>query len=262
MKFFVCCKQVPDVAMAFQIKDGELQKDDLNYVLNAYDASAIEESLVIQSNVSELDLSLVLIGAEKGKEALRKGLAMGAKEAFHIEGDAFEGSDSHSAANVLEAFFKDKDYDAILCGKQSQDMDMGLTSGLLAQKLSIPYVTNAVALKVNEEAKTITVTRQGDEGQEMIELPFPCIVSCSNDMNEPRIPSLRGIMQSKKKPMNKIGVADLGLSEDQVGKSGSKSTLLSMDFPKARKAGEKFQGDADELVSTLIDKLTNEAKVL
>ncbi|MCO4782463.1 MAG: electron transfer flavoprotein subunit beta/FixA family protein [Candidatus Cloacimonetes bacterium] len=262
MKFFVCCKQVPDVAMAFQIKDGELQKDDLNYVLNAYDASAVEESLVIKDAVSELDLSLVLMGAEKGKEALRKGLAMGANDAFHIEDDAFEGSDSHAAANVLEAFFKDKEYDAILCGKQSQDMDMGLTGGLLAEKLNIPYVTNAVGLEVNEEAKSILVTRQGDAGQEKVELSFPCIVSCSNDMNEPRIPSLRGIMQSKKKPMNKVSVADLGLATDAVGKSGSKSTLLSMDFPKARKAGEKFEGEASELVSTLIDKLTNEAKVL
>ncbi len=107
MKIFICCKQVPDVAMPFQIRDGALVTEGLNYVLNAYDASSVEEALVIKEAV-EAEISLVLMGPDKGKEALRKGLAMGADQAFHLCDDAFAGSDSHVAAAVLASFFKDR----------------------------------------------------------------------------------------------------------------------------------------------------------
>lgn len=262
MKIFICVKQVPDVAMPFQIKDGQLQKDDLNYVLNAYDASSVEEALVLKEAHSDVSISLVLIGPDKAKEALRKALAMGADNAYHLCDDAFEGSDSHAAAKALAAFFKDREFDVILCGKQSQDNDMGLTGGLLAHHLSLPYVTNAVGLEADPGSSNVTVKRQGDLGAEMVELPFPCLVTCSNDMNDPRIPSLKGIMASKKKPMEQVAVSDLGLDASQVGDAGSPSKLVRWDEPAPRQAGQKFEGEAEELVSTLIEKLTKEAKVL
>ncbi|MBT3784997.1 electron transfer flavoprotein subunit beta/FixA family protein [bacterium] len=261
MKIYVCCKHVPDVAMPFQIKEGRLLSEDLNYVLNAYDASSVEAALVLKET-HEAEVSLVLIGPDKGKEALRKGLAMGADNAYHICDAAFEGSDSHAYAQILFQFFSDREYDFILCGKQSQDMDMGLTGGMLAQKLSIPYVTNAVGLEVDSEAKSLTVKRQGDLGAEMVQTPFPSIVTCSNDMNDPRIPSLKGIMTSKKKPMEVIDLAGLGLEESQVGSSGSSSAIVSWSLPPERQAGLKLEGDPEEIVTQLMEKLTTEAKVL
>jgi len=261
MKIFICCKQVPDVAMPFQIRDGALVTEGLNYVLNAYDASSVEEALVIKEAV-EAEISLVLMGPDKGKEALRKGLAMGADQAFHLCDDAFAGSDSHVAAAVLASFFKDREVDLILCGKQSQDMDMGLTGGILAHHLSRPYITNAVGLEVCKEDRKVSVTRQGDEGAEKVELPFPCLVTCSNDMNDPRIPSLKGIMASKRKPMQVLGQEDLGLDASKTGAEGSPSELVSWAEPAQRKPGQKIEGDPQELVSQLMEKLTTEAKVL
>jgi len=261
MKIFVCCKHVPDVAMPFQIKEGRLLSEDLNYVLNAYDASSVEAALVLKE-AHGAEISLVLIGPDKAKEALRKGLAMGADNAFHLNDSAFDGSDSHAYAKILHAFFKDKEFDFILCGKQSQDMDMGLTGGMLAQKLGIPYITNAVGLEADPGSKTLSVKRQGDLGGEMVEMPFPSIITISNDMNDPRIPSLKGIMTSKKKPMEVIDLDGLGLGGESVGESGSYSSIQNWSMPPEREPGIKLEGDPEELVTQLMEKLTNEAKVL
>jgi electron transfer flavoprotein beta subunit len=261
MKIFVCCKQVPDVAMPFQIKDGQLVTEGLNYVLNAYDASSVEEALVIKVS-HEAEVSLVLMGPDKGKEALRKGLAMGADQAFHLCDPAFEGSDSHAAARVLASFFKDREFDLILCGKQSQDMDMGLTGGILAHHLSVPYITNAVGLDVKSEDRKVAINRQGDEGGENIDLPFPCLVTCSNDMNDPRIPSLKGIMSSKRKPMQILTQEELGIEVSTTGAAGSPSQLVNWSEPAQRKPGQQIEGDPQELVTQLMTKLTTEAKVL
>lgn len=261
LRIYICCKQVPDVAMPFQIKEGRLVTDGLNYILNAYDASSVEEALVLKEQHGA-HITLVLIGPDKAKEALRKGLAMGADDAVHLNDSAFDGSDSHAAARALAKFFADKEFDFILTGKQSQDMDMGLTGGILAHHLDLPYVTNAVGLEADPSAKKVTVKRQGDDGQEMIDVPFPCLVTCSNDMNDPRIPSLKGIMSSKKKPLELIALEDLGMDASEVGSSGSPTSLVSWAEPDQRQPGQKFEGDADELVNTLMDKLTNDAKVI
>ena len=98
MKVFVSCKQVPDVAMAISVKNGKIVEDDMNYILNAYDASSVEEALVLKEKVDDLEVSLVLVGEEKGKDALRKGLAMGADNAFHLIDPDFENKDSYSYA--------------------------------------------------------------------------------------------------------------------------------------------------------------------
>ena len=264
MKAFICCKQVPDVAMPFQIKDSQLVTDGLNYVLNAYDASSVEAALVMRETHTDvqMEISLVTIGPDKAREAMRKGLAMGADNGFHLIDDAFDGGDSVANAGLLAKFFADKEYDFILLGKQAQDVDMGLSGGVLAGHLNLPYVTNAVGLEADPASKKLIVKRQGDEGVEIIEVPFPCIVTCSNDMNDPRIASLKGIMASKKKPVESIDAGGLGIDVSEVGSSGAKTKLVSWAEPPARKPGEQFEGDADELVKILIDKLTNEAKVL
>ncbi|MBW7877250.1 MAG: electron transfer flavoprotein subunit beta/FixA family protein [Candidatus Cloacimonetes bacterium] len=259
MKIYVCCKQVPDVAMTIQIKDGKFISEGMNYVLNAYDASCVEEALVLKEKYGA-EVTLVLIGDEAGKEALRKGLAMGADNAFHISDPALNNLGSQAAAKVLQAFFKGRDFDFILTGKQAQDSDMGLAGGILSGLLNLPYVTNAVGLDVQD--KMIVVKRQGDEGVEVLHMPMPSLITCSNDMNDPRIPSLKGIMASKKKPMEQVSLTDLGLSADEVLKESQKSSLKSFGLPPARKAGAKIEGDAQTLVATLMEKLTKEAKVL
>ena len=256
MKFFVCIKMVPDVTAPLQIKDGELIMDADRVVLNAYDASAVEEALVLSEKHGG-EVEVVCIGPAKAAETIRKALAMGADKGTHIVITGTEGYDSASYANILAAFFNGKTYDVLALGKQSQDTDSGLTGSMVAAKLDLPYATNAVGLEI--EGGKLVVKRQGDTGQEMIELPTPCAVTCSNDMNEPRIPNLKGIMASKKKPIDSVELSSLGLSEEALMPS---SKVTSYEPKAARQAGKKFEGEADEIARQVAQLLDTEANVI
>lgn len=256
MKFYVCIKQVPDVNAPIQIKGGELIQDTSRMILNAYDASAVEEALVLTEEHGG-EVEVVSIGPAKAKETIRKALAMGAGKATHILTNDDENYDSAVYAAILADFFKDKEYDVISCGKQSQDTDAGLAGGMLAEKLGLPYATNAVGINIENEK--LVVKRQGDSGQEMIELSTPCLVTCSNDMNEPRIPSLKGIMQSKKKPMDQVELSSLAVDEESLS---AKTKIISYQEKPEREAGEKYEGEPDEIAREVAGLLDTEAGVV
>ncbi|MDX1591835.1 MAG: electron transfer flavoprotein subunit beta/FixA family protein, partial [Balneolaceae bacterium] len=249
-------KQVPDVNAPLQIKEGQLIQDADRNILNAYDASAVEEALVLTEKHGG-EVEVVCIGPEKAKETLRKALAMGAHKGTHIVSSGDESYDSSSYAGILADFFKDKEYDYISCGKQSQDTDAGLTGSMLAEILELPYATNAVGLEV--ENGSLIVKRQGDTGQEIIELPSPGLVTCSNDMNEPRIPSLKGIMQSKRKPVDTFSVSDLANDANAVA---AKTSILGYEEKPEREPGKKFEGEPEEIAREVAQLLDTEANVL
>src|SRR5699024_5197245 len=183
MKLYVCIKQVPDVDAPIQIKNGELKQDSDRLVLNAYDASAVEEALVLTEE-HEGEVEVVLVGPDKAKETIRKALAMGADKATHIQSSDNESYDSATYAHILAAFFADKVYDIICYGEERQDSDDCLIGGMLAVQLDFPYASLAVRLTYADV--TLVVKRQGDSGQEIIELPPSCLVTCSNAMYAPR----------------------------------------------------------------------------
>jgi len=248
---------VPDVGAPIQIKDGELIMDADRVVLNAYDASAVEEALVLTEKHGG-EVEVVCIGPAKASETIRKALAMGADKGTHIQTSGSEGFDSGSYAQILAAFFKGKDFDVVALGKQSQDTDSGLTGSMVAELLDLPYTTNAVGLAVEGES-TLVVKRQGDDGQEMIELPCPCAVTCSNDMNNPRIPNLKGIMASKRKPIDVVEISSLGIDGTILD---AKTTTLSYENVPARQAGKKYEGDADEVARQVAQLLDTEANAI
>lgn len=256
MKFYVCIKQVPDVDAPIQIKNGTLIQDTDRMVLNAYDASAVEEALVLTEE-HEGEVEVVMVGPNGSKETIRKALAMGADKATHIQTSGDADYDSATYAKILAAFFEDKEYDIIACGKQSQDTDAGLAGSMLAEHLSLPYATNAVGLSI--EDNNLIVKRQGDAGQEMIELPVSCLVTCSNDMNEPRIPSLKGIMKSKKKPMETVELSELDIAEEKLA---TKTKVTGHMEKPEREPGQKFEGDPEELAQKVANLLDEEANVI
>jgi electron transfer flavoprotein beta subunit len=255
MKFLVSIKMVPDVYAPFQIKEGELLMDGDRMVLNAYDASAVEEALVLTEKYGG-DVEVVCVGPTKASETIRKALAMGAAKGHHIHIAGDEHFDSTSYAHILATFCKDKDFDVFSFGKQSQDMDSGLTGGMVAQLLEIPFATNAVGLEIENEH--LIVKRQGDTGQEMIELSTPCLVTCSNDMNEPRIPNLKGIMASKRKPIESLNLSDLSLDSDTLIPA---TKITSYEPVPSRKAGQKFEGEPEEIAVQVAQLLDTEANV-
>jgi electron transfer flavoprotein beta subunit len=260
MKISVCIKQVPDVSAPISIKDGTLSQDTDRMVLDAYSASAVEEALVLTEKHGG-EVQVVLIGPDKAKETIRKALAMGAASGVHIQAEDISKFDSGSFAEILAAWHRKAEYDAIFTGKQSQDTDAGLTGSMLAWKLGLPYTANAVGISADGSG-TFTVKRQGDNGQEMVELKSPCLITCSNDMNDPRIPSLKGIMQSKRKTVETVTLADLGLDAGSLSAEEARTEGKGFKEVPGREPGKKLEGDAEELVTRLVDLLENEAKVL
>jgi electron transfer flavoprotein beta subunit len=256
MKFYVCIKQVPDVSAPMQIKDGQVIQDADRNVLDAYSASAVEEALVLTEKHGG-EVEVILVGPEKAKETIRKALAMGADKGVHIVTSGDEQFDSFSYSQILSSYLSGKEFDVILTGKQAQDTDSGLTGGMLASILDLPYTTNAVGLEA--ENGNMIVKRQGDTGQEIIELPTQCLVSCSNDMNDPRIPSLKGIMASKRKPVDTVSISDLGMDASNIA---ARTTITRFEEKPARKAGQKYEGDADEIARQVAQLLDTEANAL
>lgn len=253
MNFSVCIKQVPDVASATRVQDGEIVQDTERMVLNAYDASALEECLVLrEQHGGEIDV--VLVGPEKATETIRKALAMGADRATHIVtgGDSQFGSSEF--ASILAAHFRNRLPDVIACGKQSQDTDSGLTGSMLAALLELPYTTNAVGLEIVDGR--LVVNRQADVGREIVELPCPCLVTCSNDMNDPRIPSLKGIMQSKKKTIDRFELAEMSGLDERLGSiEGALVQVKGYRSPPDRPPGKMFEGEPEEQVAQLMAEL-------
>ena len=243
MKFCVCIKQVPDVSAPIQVRDGELVMDAGRTVLNAYDASAVEAALVLTAQHGG-EVDVLLIGPERATETVRKALAMGASGGTHLVVPAGAELDSAGVSALLAAELRDADYDVILAGKQSQDTDAGLAGAMLAERLGLPYATNAVGLEV--EGGQVVVTRQGDGGQEILAVPTPCLVTCSNDMNDPRIPNLKGIMAAKKKPIDTRPAGELPAPQVR--------TLRFEEVP-GRQPGEVLDGDPAEMAAELVRRL-------
>jgi len=221
-------------------------------VLNAYDASAVEEALVLtEAHGGEIDL--ILVGPESASETIRKALAMGATRALHLRTSADTHFDSAAVSELLAKHLTGHEYDVIATGKQAQDTDAGLTGAMLAERLGLPYATNAVGLA--REPGSLVVTRQGDVGEEVIALPFPCLVTCSNDMNDPRIPKLKGIMQAKRKPVDTIDI-------DPAISGTATTRVLGFEPMPGRDPGMLLDGEPEEMAHALRQKLVEEARVL
>lgn len=251
MKFIVCIKQVPDVTSPLQLHDGEINADAGRLVLNDYDASAVEEALVL-TDAHGGSVHLVLVGPPGAQETIRKALAMGADSATHIQVDTKVQLDSRAYAQILADHVRNVDFDVLACGKQAQDTDSGLTGSMLAELLGLPFSGNAVGLDVDGDQ--LVVTRQGDAGQEIVALEAPCVVSCSNDMNDPRNPNLKGIMAAKRKAI------DVRIAEPPTGLAATRVRRFE-DVPE-RRPGRVLEGEVDEVVRELLNLLKNEAKVL
>ncbi len=210
MKFIVCVKQVPDVASPLRLQEGCIDASAGRMVLNAYDASAAEGAIAFTEKHGG-EVHAVLVGPPKAQEALRKVLAMGAASAVHIrikdKAGTVPGALPHAqaCAQILADHFSKETFDVIACGKQAQDTDEGLTPAMLAELLGLPFVGNVIALDMDsgDPGKgQLLVTRQADTNQKITCIETPCVVSCSNNMCDPRIPNIKGIMGARKKPID------------------------------------------------------------
>lgn len=263
MNVVVCLKQVPDTELTLSIAEGgqDIDRGDLNYVINPYDEYAIEEALRIKEKFGG-EITLAAIGPERYEEALRGGLAMGADRAIHVKDDALEGSDPLVIAYILSKVIGGIEYDLILCGKQAIEDDSGQVGPALAEYLNLPQVTVVTKLEIDSESKKAVAHREVEGGIEVVETSLPAVVTTQKGLNEPRYASLRGMMKAKKMSIEARGIADLGISSDEVGKVGSKTHLIELIYPPKRSAGRILEGELVEVVKELVRCLREEAKVL
>jgi electron transfer flavoprotein beta subunit len=266
LKIVVCAKQVPATDSKLQIASNgnEIERSNLSYVVNPYDEFAVEAALQFKERIGG-EVTVVSLRAhaqQKPEDALRTCLAMGADKAILLADPAFEGGDSLSTAIALAAALRRLTFDLVLCGKQAVDDD-GATVGIqMAELLGIPHVAVVNKLDLSPEGRSAVAHRQIEGGIEVTEVPLPALITCQKGLNEPRYPSLPGIMKAKQKPLETWNRETLGLTEDEVGAKGARTQTLRLEPPPPRPNGRVLTGDARTAILELVRALHEEAKVI
>ncbi len=263
MKIIVCVKQVIDTGAVLTLKDGQVNTEGLPRVLNPYDEYAVEEAVRIREQApEETTVTLITLGPDKFKDTLRKGLAMGADQAVHLLDSAFEGLDCLGVATALSKAMGTLEYDFILCGRQAVDDDMAQVGPAIAVLLGIPFVTVVTDLKFSDDRQKAEVTRQIEGGSEILEAPLPLLITCQKGLNEPRLPSLKGIMAAKKKEIAILDAAAIGFDSKAMGAAANRVRETALVLPSARKKGIILEGTPETACSQLVQALRDDVKVI
>ena len=263
MEILVCLKQVPDTEADIRPTPdmGSIDYSGVKFIMNVYDEYAVEEALRLKEKVGG-KVTVISLGPDRVVEAIRTALAMGADEAIHLNDPALFDGDAYTTAKALAAAIKTIPYDVIFCGKQAIDDDLAQVPSILGEMLGIPTVTNIQRFEVLD-GKKVRVHRQVEGGLDVIELQLPAIFTATKGLNEPRYPSLPGIMKAKKKPLKTMGLSELGLNENEVGSKGALTKILRYSLPPMRQAGKIIEGETpEEKAAKLVKLLREEAKVI
>ncbi len=260
MKIIVCVKQVPDTETRVRIAasgSAISEADVANWIVSPYDEFAIEEAIRIKEAKGG-EVVLVGVGPERAQAALRTGLAMGADSALHVKDAALDATDTLGTARALAAAIRTvAPFDLVLCGQQGVGGDNSQIPGMIAELLDLPQVT--VAVKVELQDGKALVEREVDGGRETWETPLPAVISAQKGLNEPRYASLKGIMAAKKKPIQPLDAAGLGLDAAAIA---PKVKVSAMELPPSRPPVKMIEGDPDAQARELIRLLHEEAKVI
>jgi electron transfer flavoprotein beta subunit len=241
MRIAVCVKHVPEAQSRIDPQGLRLDRSGEG-ALNHFDANAIEEGLRLKGD-SDTEVVAVSLGPQQALDSLRKALAMGVDRAVLVSDDAAAGSDLVATSRLLAAALEKENADLVLFGQQASDADGAVLWAAVAERLGRPVVSQAMELAV--DGGSVRVKRQTEFGYDTLEAPLPAVVAVSDAINEPRYPSLKGIMGAKKKPQDVVSLADLGVEAGEAGESGSRTTVLALGDPPARGDARKIEGDAN-----------------
>ena len=244
MNIVVCVKQVPDTWAERKLKQGDstLDRESVDGVINELDEYAIEEGLQ-QAEAHGGEVTILTMGPQKASDSIRKALSMGADKAVHVLDDGLVGTDGLQTSQVLAQVLTRIGFDLVIVGSESTDARMGVMAAMLAERLGVPQVS--LASKVEIDGQAIKIRRQTDYGYDQVEASLPAVVSVVEKINEPRYPSFKGIMAAKKKPVETLGLADLGIEADQVGLSGATTEVVSFAQRPPRQAGTVVKDEGD-----------------
>ena len=259
MNCIVCMASVPDTASVIKVGgDGKgIDDSGIKWIVSPYDEYALEEALQL-TEAKGGEVTVVTYGPDHAEAALRDCLARGAHQAVHILGGQATLGDSFTIAKVLAAALKDREYDIVLCGIKGVGTDCSQVGQMLAELLDLPHVATVTELEVGDGS--LAAGRDVEGGREKVESPLPALVTCQKGLNEPRYAALKGIMAAKKKPVEKIEVASLGIEEG----ADPFYNVEKLELPPAKAAGTIIQGedDAAAAAAELVKLLREDAKAI
>ncbi len=256
MNIVVCLKQVPDLQQ-IRIKDRKPLVEGAPLIFGDMDKSALEEAVRIKEKTEGTKVIALAMGGAKLKDGIKEALAIGADEAVLLIDPAFEGSDTMGTARALaKAIQRIGEYDLILCGEGSTDNYSGQVGPRLAEILDLPQITYVRELEVGDGK--LRAVRNMEESFEVVEAELPAVVAVADEINQPRLASLRDILRAARKPVQEWTAADLGLSEEEVGAKGSAMEIVSNLAPEQERKQIIFEGDLDEVTQNLVNALTKE----
>ncbi|MEW9672124.1 electron transfer flavoprotein subunit beta [Ammoniphilus sp. 3BR4] len=254
MNIFVILKQTFDTEEKISIQNGQISEDGVEFIINPYDEYAIEEAVKLKEENGG-EVIVLTVGPARSESALRTALAMGADKAVRIEQE--EECDEYTVAKWLAATIRNRPFDLILGGNMAVDSGSGQVALRVAEELDIAHVSSITKLALDDRKATIERDVEGD--LEVIEVSLPVLVTAQQGLNEPRYPSLPGIMKAKKKPLEVISIKDLGLSQEETQ---ARTTVIDQYLPAKKQAGRVLQGELKQQVSELAQLLRTEAKVI
>ncbi len=263
MKICVLVKEVPDAAVEKRIDHTSKRIDRSGEKnLNPFDTHAIEAAMQVKEGgvVEVEEVVAVTMGPESAFRALHKAVSLGADRSIHLTDDALAGSDCCATGYALAKVLAEESPDLVLLGQQSDDGECYTMGAIVADHLKMPSLTQVIKMDV-EEGK-LRCERQAEYGYDTVEISLPAVISVGDAINEPRYPSLKAIMGAKKKQLDTKAVGDAGIEADRVGESGSRTSVLAINPPPAKQAGEIIEDeDTNETVEKIVAWL-DERKLL
>jgi electron transfer flavoprotein beta subunit len=244
MNIVVLVKQVPDTESERRLVPGSgtLDRAAADGVINELDEFAIEEGLRI-AEAHGGEVTILSVGPARAAESIRKALSMGADKAVHVLDDEIAGSDALATSAVIAAALGQVGFDLVIAGAESTDARTGVVPAMLAERLGVPQLTQAS--KVDIDGSSVTVRRMSDDGYDVITASLPAVISVLEKINEPRYPSFKGIMAAKKKPVQTLALADLGVSAESAGAGGSATEVTDFAARPPRAAGVVVKDEGD-----------------
>jgi electron transfer flavoprotein beta subunit len=244
LNIVVLVKQVPDTESERRLVPGAgtLDRAAADGVINELDEFAIEEGLRIAEAHSG-EVTILSMGPGRASESIRKALSMGADKAVHVEDGGLAGSDALATSAALAAALESTGFDLVIAGSESTDARTGVIPAMLAERLGVPQLT--LASKVDIDGTQVTIRRMSDDGFDVVTAQLPAVISVVEKINEPRYPSFKGIMAAKKKPVQALTLADLGVSAEAVGLAGSVTEVAEFAARPPRAAGVVVKDEGD-----------------
>jgi len=258
MNIIVCIKQVPETTdVRINPETNTLIREGVKSIINPFDMYAIEEAILLKERFGG-KVTVLTMGPPQAEAVLREAISMGADEGVLVGDRAFAGSDTWATSYTLAgAIKKIGTFDLIICGKQASDGDTAQVGPGISTHLNIPQVTY---VKKVEEAKDnlMRVERMMEEGYEVIETPLPALLTVVKEINEPRIPSLKGLMRAKSAKITIWGQKDLNLDPQQIGLCGSPTQVVKIFTPAQRTGGQILKGEIPEIAAQLVGLIKDE----